>query len=515
MSRLLIIVIVALVIIILATGYVKAPPDHVYIITGGGKQPKYLVGKAGIRIPYLQRVDKLSLQMLSVDVKTSKTIPTLDYININVDAVAVVKISNTPDGIARASENFLNKDTEYINQMVSNVLEGNLREIIGSMDLRTIMNDRQTFAQRVQQNAEGDMKRMGLEVVSFNIQNIDDDKLGVIDNLGIANTTAIRKDAEISQANAEKEISIAKAAAHKAANDANVAAETAIAEQNNALALKQAELKTSADIAAAKAAAAGSIEEQRQQKTINAEQVNADIMKTEREAELKQKEVDVRKQELAAQVERQADAERYAAEQKAEAERITRQKQADAELYASQKAAEAIEAKGKAEAEAARMKGFAEAEAMSKRADALKKYGSAALAQQIIGYLPEIIAAAAKPIGDIDSINIYSAGGNADGTGTPTDAVTGIAPQSIKAAFDMVKSVTGVDLADVMRSDTYEAKVNRNVTIEGTVPVSTGHDTDDKGRAENAGTKTGNAMPFTEARNDSTEDGTGKRLNAR
>lgn len=154
------------------------------------------------------------------------------------------------------------------------------------------------------------------------------------------------------------------------------------------------------------------------------------------------------------------------------------------------------------------MKGFAEAEAMSKRADALKKYGSAALAQQIIGYLPEIIAAAAKPVGDIDSINIYSAGGNADGTGMPKDAVTGIAPQSIKAAFDMVKSVTGVDLADVMRADTYEAKVNRNVTIDGAVPVSAEQDASGKDGVENAETNADSDTPDAEPRAVSTEHGT-------
>lgn len=391
------IAIALLVIIILATGYVKAPPDHVYIISGGGKKPRYLIGKAGIRIPYLQRVDKLSLRMLSVDIKTPKTIPTLDYINIMVDSVAVVKISNTEEGIARAAENFLNKDSEYINGMVMNVLEGNLREIIGSMRLTEIMNDRKTFATKVQENASTDMQRMGLEIVSFNIQNIDDDGLGVIENLGIANTVAIQKNAQISKADAEKEIAIAQADANKLANNAKVESETAIAEQNNALALKQAALKSEADTASAKADAAFDIEAQKQKKEINTEEVNAEIARTDREAELKLKEVAVREQELAASVKKQADADRYAAEQKAQAELVTQQKKADAELYAAQKRAEqvkaqaiaeaeatrvrgqgeaeAVRAKGVAEAEAARAKGIAEADAMDKRAEALKKYG--------------------------------------------------------------------------------------------------------------------------------------------
>lgn len=458
---------VALVIlIIVASGYVKAPPDQAYIISGGGKRPRYLIGKSGVRIPFLQRVDRLSLRMLSVDVKTSKTIPTLDYINIMVDSVAVVKISNSEEGLAKAAENFLNRDSEYINAMVVNVLEGNLREIIGSMRLTEIMNDRKTFATKVQENAMTDMQRMGLEIVSFNIQNIDDDGIGVIENLGIANTVAIQQNAQISKANAEKEIAVAQAEANKVANDARIASETAIAEQNNALALKQAALKTEADTASAKADAAQGIEAQRQQKAINTEQVNAEIAKADREAELKMKEVAVREQELDASIRKQADADRYAAEQKAQAELITRQKQAEAELYAAQKAAEATRAQGEAEAEATRARGLAEAEAMDKKAEALRKYGQAALAQQIIGVLPDIIAAASKPIEGIDAINIYSTVGGADAEGSPAAGVTSMAPQSIKAAFDMVRSVTGVDLADVMRADTYDAKVNRNVSID-------------------------------------------------
>lgn len=458
---------VALVIlIIVASGYVKAPPDQAYIISGGGKRPRYLIGKSGVRIPFLQRVDRLSLRMLSVDVKTSKTIPTLDYINIMVDSVAVVKISNSEEGLAKAAENFLNRDSEYINAMVVNVLEGNLREIIGSMRLTEIMNDRKTFATKVQENAMTDMQRMGLEIVSFNIQNIDDDGIGVIENLGIANTVAIQQNAQISKANAEKEIAVAQAEANKVANDARIASETAIAEQNNALALKQAALKTEADTASAKADAAQGIEAQRQQKAINTEQVNAEIAKADREAELKMKEVAVREQELDASIRKQADADRYATEQKAQAELITRQKQAEAELYAAQKAAEATRAQGEAEAEATRARGLAEAEAMDKKAEALRKYGQAALAQQIIGVLPDIIAAASKPIEGIDAINIYSTVGGADAEGSPAAGVTSMAPQSIKAAFDMVRSVTGVDLADVMRADTYDAKVNRNVSID-------------------------------------------------
>ena len=329
--------------------------------------------------------------------------------------------------------------------MVVNVLEGNLREIIGSMRLVEIMNDRKTFAAKVQENALTDMQRMGLEIVSFNIQNIDDAGLGVIENLGIANTVAIQQNAQISKANAEKEIAVARAQANKVANDARIESETAIAEKNNALALKQAALKTEADTAAAKAEAAKGIEAQRQQRAINTEQVNAEIAKADREAELRQKQVAVKEQELDATVKKQADADRYAVEQRAQADLAAKQRQAEAELYTAQRKAEqvkaqaeadaqstrvrglaeadAVRAKGEAEAEAAKAKGIAEAEAMDKKAEALRKYGQAALAQQLIGVLPDIVTAASKPIEGIDAINIYSAVGSEEG-GAPTSGVS-------------------------------------------------------------------------------------------
>ena len=484
---------VVLVVALLVAGYLKAPPDKAYIITGLGRKPKILIGKAGIRIPLLQRVDKLSLQMLSVDVKTTKTIPTLDYINIMVDSVAVVKIGNASELINRAAENFLNRDSKYINSMVVNVLEGNLREIIGSMRLVDIMNDRKTFAQKVQDNAAQDMAKMGLEIVSFNIQNIDDNQLGVIDNLGIANTVAIRKTAEISKANAEKEIAVAQAEANRSANDARVASQTAIAEKNTELSIKQSELKQQSDAKKAEADAAYDIQKQEQLKTINTATVNAQIAAAERQAELKQKEVQVRQQELAAAVEKQADADRYAAEQQAEAEKVKRQKKAEADKYEQQQEAEAkkakaeadkfaaeqeaagirakyeaeaagIAAKGKAEAEAVRARGLAEAEAMEKKAEAYKKYNGAAMAEMMIKIMPDMAKAIAEPISSIDKINIYGTG---NGTDTGASQISGMTPVVMKQVFDTMSEATGVDFSEIMRANTYDAKVTKNINVKG------------------------------------------------
>ena len=477
-----IILIIALIAII-ATGYVKAPTDQVVIISGMQKDPKFVIGRSSIRLPFLQRVDRLSLKMLSVDVKTSKTIPTLDYINIMVDSVATVKIGTEPDLLRKASENFLNKNSDYINRMIVSVLEGNLREIIGSMKLVDIMNDRKTFATKVQENAAVDMAKMGLEIVSFNIQNIDDDGLGVIENLGIANTVAIRQNAEISRANAEKEIAVAQAVAKKQSNDAQVAADTEIATKNNELDIKKSELKVQADIKKAEADAAYEIQKQEQAKTIETETVNVQIARAEREAELKRKEVLVRQQELAAQIERQADADKYKAEKSAEAQLAQRQRQAEAEKYEQEKAAEAqkamadaaryqaeqeaagIRAKGVAEAEAIKAKGLAEAEAMEKKAEAYRKYNGAAMVEMMIQIMPQMAAEIAKPLASIDKVNIYGTSGGTEDAGI--SKVSGSMPIVMKQVFDTMTEATGVDFTELMKAGTYDAKVTRNINVTG------------------------------------------------
>ena len=92
--------------------------------------------------------------------KTSNAVPTADYININVDATVNVKISNDPEKLRLAAENFLNKNTEYIASVAREVLEGNVREIVGKMRLEEMVSDRQKFANLVKENAEPDLAAM-------------------------------------------------------------------------------------------------------------------------------------------------------------------------------------------------------------------------------------------------------------------------------------------------------------------------------------------------------------------
>lgn len=473
-----VIAVVVIILAILASGYVKAPPDTAFIISGFQKGQRILIGKAGIKLPFFERLDKLSLKLVAIDVKTSDAVPTADYINIQVDAAVNIKVGDEPQKLQKASQNFLNRDSEYIAKVAREVLEGNMREIVGKMRLEEMVSDRQKFAELVKENAEPDLAAMGLDIISFNVQNFVDSNQ-VIENLGIDNIVKIKKSAAIARANSEKEIKIAQARANKEANDERVLAETEIAKKNNDLAIKSAELKKESDIKKAEADAAYKIQEEQQRKELEITSANANIARQEREVELRAREVEVTEKSLEAEVKKKAEAERYAKQQQAEADLYRRQKdaeadqfekireaeakkaQAEAQRYAMEQEALGIKAKGEAEAASIRAQALAEAEGMEKKAEAYQRYNKAAMAEMMIKVLPEIAGKIAEPLSQIDKITIIGGGSEDNGIGS----VAGNVPVVMAKLFESMKEATGVDLSEIMRADTYDAKVNRNIQI--------------------------------------------------
>lgn len=440
---------VAFILFIFLISYVKSPPDTAFIISGFGKR-KTVTGRASFRIPFLQRIDKLLLQLISIDVKTSSSVPTADYINIMVDSVVNVKIGSTEEMIDRAAQNFLNKDTTYIAKVAREVLEGNMREIVGQMKLKDMVSDRQQFAHLVKENAAPDLAAMGLEIIAFNVQNFIDGN-GVIENLGVDNISQISKTAAIAKANANKEVAIAQAAASKEANDAKIAAQTEIEKRNTEFELQKAELKRQTDIKWAEAEAAKGIKAEEQRKIMEVAEAEANLARQEKEIELKDRAVEITERELKATIEKRAEAEKFAAQQKADAQLYATQKAAEAELFQRQKKAEAqaieeqkraemerfaaeqeaaaktamakaIEAEGKAIAEAERAKGeaaaraieaklLAEAKGLEEKALAMEKYGEAAKKEQeyevlkvYFAQMPEIAKAIGAGYNGVDKI---------------------------------------------------------------------------------------------------------------
>lgn len=334
------------------------------------------------------------------------------------------------------------------------------------MDLKSICQDKTRFSNEVKANAEGDMAELGIKILAFNVKNIEDDQ-NLIQDLGIDNIEQIRKAAQIAKANAEKEVAIERAKAENDANAEKIKADTAIAQRNNEYQITVANLKVTEDTKRAEADAAYEIEKQSQRKTVGIKEQEADIARREKEIELQAKEAEVAEKRLIAEVQKPAEAHKYAAIQEADADLYKRQKDADAKLYEEQKEADAISARGKAEADAIRMKGEAEAEAMDKKAEAMKKYGQAAILEMIVGVLPDIAKAVAEPISSISEVKIIGS----DSKGVSD--IGGNVPLMLAKVMESVKETTGVDMTEIVKANTYDAKVNRHVTIDGAVPVQT------------------------------------------
>lgn len=520
--------IVLLVILILATGYVKASPDTAYIISGLRKKPKVLIGKAGIKIPFLEKKDELNLQLIPIDVKTSSAVPTADYINIRVDAAVNVKISDNEERLGLAAQNFLNKPVEYIAQVSREVLEGNMREIVGKMNLEEMVSDRQKFATLVKENAEPDLAAMGLDIVSFNVQNFVDGN-GVIENLGVDNIVKIQKNAAISRAESEKEIARAQAIAKKEANDAQVSSEleianararaqkekavvqaeatreskeaeisaaTLIAQKENELEIRKAELQKDADTKKAIADAAYQIQKESERKTVEITTADANLAKQEKAIILKEKEVELTERSLEATVKKQADAEKYAKQQEsdanlyevqrnseaklferqknAEAEKFEREKEAEAlkataeaQKFAMEQEAEGIRSKGLAEAEAIKAKALAEAEGIEKKAEAMKQMGEAAILEMYFKAMPEIARNIAEPLSKVDKITMY-------GDGNSSKLVKDIVG-TLTQVTDGLKESTGVDLQSVLSGFLgmrLASGVNGEDTVSAAEPMS-------------------------------------------
>ena len=439
--------ILAIAVFLLVAGYLKAPPDTAYIISGLGKK-RILIGKAGWRMPFFTRLDKLPLGVMQVDVKTSEAVPTNEFINVTVDGVANIKISSDPELLKRAAEALLGKSRQEMVTLVTQVLEGNMREIVGSVGLKEMVQDRQGVAKKITENVVPDMEKLGIEVVNFNIQNFKD-AAGTIENMGIDNVEQIRKNAQIAKANAQRDIAIATSNAQQEANAVKVEAEKKIAEQDAALAIQQAEMKVRADTKRAEADAAYSIQQEEQRKTIEVAKTNADIARREKEAELKETEIAIKERELDAQIKKQADALKYQSERRAEADLITRQREADARAYEAIKEAEARKAEADAlryameqEAEGIRAKGLAEAEAIEKKAEAQKKMGEASVLEMYLTALPEVVKNAATPLAQTDKIVMY-------GDGNSTKLV-GDVMNSTSQIMEGMKETTGIDIGSLL-----------------------------------------------------------------
>ena len=473
------VVAIILLVIVIGKSMYKIPLTNEAMVVTGPFGSKTVIGKGCFVIPIIQKCGKMSLENIQADFTSRDEIPTKDAINILVDAVANVSISQEPELLKIASSKFLGYSIRDIREIITPVLEGNIREIISQTTLKElIQGDKKVFAEKVAENVAPNLRDMGLELTTFNIQNFKDNN-GVIKNLGIENTVQISKDAQKAKAAAEAEIAIARAEAEKAANDAHIKTQTEIALKNNEFEIKKAELKKAADIKKAEADAAYKIQREEQRKTEEITTANANLAKQEKEIELKEREVAIKERQLEAEIKKTAEARKYAIQQDADAKLYDTQKASEAELFERQRKAEAekfeaeqqaeatkaesearriameneaagIEAKGRAEAAAIQAKAEAEAEGLLKKAEAMKQYGEAAMADMqfevskaYIAKLPEIVAAAGQAYSNVDAIYMY---------GGDSSKLTGDIMTNITQISEGLSKSLGIDLSQVANS---------------------------------------------------------------
>jgi flotillin len=495
-ETLLIPVIVVAVFVVLGLAfwarYKTVSPDEAMLVTGtflgsrntlvdeSGRKVKIIRGGGAFILPIFQKADFLSLLSHKLDVSTPE-VYTEQGVPVMADGVAIIKIGGAIEDVATAAEQFLGKPTEALKAEAQEVLEGHLRAILGSMTVEEVYRNRDKFAQEVQGVAARDLKKMGLQIVSFTIKDVRD-KHGYLDALGKPRIAAVKRDAEIAEAEAVRDARVQKAKAEEEGQKAELLRDTNIAEASKEKELKVASFKKDQDQAKAEADQAYHIQEARSKQSVVEEQMKVELVRKEREIDLETKEILRREKQYDAEVKKKADADRYSVEQAAEAEKARKLLEADALRYhieaearamAEQKrldglaVADAERAKGTAEAEVIRLRGLAEAEAKQKLAEAFESFGEAAVLDIIVKMLPELAGKIAEPISAIDKLTIVDTG-HGEGAARVSNYVTSL----MATAPEMLKSVSGIDVEGLIKGLTQRV-ASGNSQTQRVIPVET------------------------------------------
>lgn len=465
-------------------------PDEAMIVTGSflgrnhisddgsGRKIKIVRGGGAFILPIFQKAEFMSLLSHKLDVTTPE-VYTEQGVPVIADGVAIIKVGSSTEDVATAAEQFMGKPIDSLKSEAQEVLEGHLRAILGTMTVEEVYRNRDRFAQEVQGVAARDLKKMGLLIVSFTIKDVRD-KHGYLEALGKPRIAAVKRDAEIAEAEAVRDARIQKANAEEQGQKAELLRDTNIAEASKENQLKVASFKREQDTAKAEADQAYHIQEARAKQTVVEEQMKVELVRKEREIDLQGKEIQVREKQYDAEVKKKAEADRYAVEQAAEAEKARRMREADAVQYsietqaratAEQKrldgmaVADAERAKGAADAEVIRLRGLAEAEAKEKLAEAFQKFGEAAVLDIIVKMLPELAESIAKPIASIDKLTVVDTG-NGEGAARVSNYVT----QLMSTAPEMLKSVSGIDVEALIKGLT--KKTSAVPTAAAPVPAA-------------------------------------------
>jgi len=441
-----IILVIAFILIIIAKQYRKVGPNEVLIIAGGHKKtitgPDGLKVKVGYRyrlgggtfvVPFVETIYRLPMDVITLNIKTPEVL-TNSGVPIMAEATAQVKVDSSDSAIRLAAEQFLGSGKEGIRDVSMNVLEGHMREVIGTMTVEQIYRGRHEFSARVNEAIRPDLSRMGLVMLSFALKDISDTQ-GYLESLSKPQVVAAKRDAVIAQAETEKEAIIKSSQARKEGEVARLAAEALIAKAQWENEAKKSESQVAVNQKKAQADFSYELERYRLSQQIKKEEAKMKAIEKEEAIKIEELEISRREKELDASVLKPADARKYQIKAEAEAEEFRIQAEAKGK-------AEALRLEGDAEAELIKKKGLAEAEAMLKKAQAWEKYNQAAILEMYLKTLPDLARAVSEPLSKVDKIVVIGGGDKSLGI----SKITGQVAEVLAQMPDVVKSLTGVDL---------------------------------------------------------------------
>src|SRR5213080_739617 len=455
-----------------ANRYMKVGPNQVLVISGRKHRvtdPDGTVREVGFKIrkgggvfvlPVFEKVDLLSLELLTIDVQTPE-VYTSKGVPVRVDGVAQIKVKGDDVSISTAAEQFLNKGTDEIKNIATQTLEGHLRAILGTMTVEDIYQNRDAFASKVQEAAAGDMANMGLGIVSFTIRDIRDGQ-GYLEALGKPRIAQVKRDAVIAQAEADRDAMIRSAQATQAGQEAKFVADTKIAEAQRDYQSNVAQYQAAVNQKKAEADLAYDLQKYKTGQLVKAEEVQVNIIEKQKQIELQQQEIMRKQRELEANVQKPADAERYKVETLANATKFQLETEAAGAASAAKAkgfaSADVAKATGIAEAEANKARGLAEAaiieaqgrataEAMRMKADSFKQYNEAAVIEMIIRILPDVAGKISEPLSKTEKMIIINSG---NGVGGGASKLTGDVTQIVAQLPPVIESLTGIKLEKLL-----------------------------------------------------------------
>ncbi len=381
------------------------------VSTSGDKGVKVVVGGGTIVMPLLNRVGRLKLTARQINVQLSDAV-TSQGIKVQVQGVATFKIGRDVESLRNAAERFLDAKPEQVDSIVKNVLEGSLRSIVGTLTIEELIRDRQKLLQQVQDAAKGDLATSGLQIDAFTIQSFSDES-NYIELLGQQSVSTVTRDARMVKATTDQEAAVREAEAQQV--KINAARDVS---------LREAETKTQVAAAQARADQAGPLAQAEAQQEV-----------VRKQTELAQLAAERKEMELLSSTVKPAAADAQAVIAKAEGDKRARIASAEAD-------AETTRLEGGAEAQIVLTKGEAEAKALAMRADAYKQFNEAAIIQTVLAALPEIVRAAAEPMGHIDSLTVMSADGASD--------IVRNATRAMIESTTAIKGLTGLDVPNLI-----------------------------------------------------------------